>query len=161
MVRFAVFASLLALATGAQAQQAPTVLTAEHAQAIIDGCKAYASENGRSHAVAVYDAGANPVAFLRMTGNGAGAGAFAMEKAKAVAMWRFPTSGMEEAVKTTPGFADAPGVVTVAGGVPIFTADGKIFLGAAAASGEPPQEDVACVEAGIEAAGLASQRARN
>ena len=69
-------------------------------------------------------------------------------------------AGMAEAVKDVPGFADAPGVVTVGGGVPIFSADGKMFLGAAAASGEAPEDDASCVEAGIKAAGLSAQRAR-
>jgi glc operon protein GlcG len=48
--------------------------------------------------------------------------------------------------------------VTVAGGVPIYSADGKILLGAAGASGEAPEDDAACVVAGITAAGLRSSR---
>ncbi|MEZ5928659.1 MAG: heme-binding protein [Parvularculaceae bacterium] len=153
--------AVISVAAAPAFAQAPTQrLTAQSAQAIIAGCAAHAEAKGQSHAIAVYDAGANPVAFLRMEGNGAGVGAFSMEKAKAAAMWGFPTSGMAEAVKDVPGFADAPGVVTVGGGVPIFSADGKMFLGAAAASGEAPEDDASCVEAGIKAAGLSAQRAR-
>ena len=121
---------------------------------------AHSTGKGQSHAIAVYDAGGNPVATLRMEGNRAGMMAFAMEKAKAVAMWGFPTSGMEEGAKDTPGFAHAPGVVTVGGGVPIFTADGKTLIGAVGTSGEAPKDDAACAEAGIEAAGLAFARKR-
>jgi len=58
-------------------------------------------------------------------------------------------------------FANAPGVVTVAGGAPVFPADGKTFLGGAAVSGEPPEDDAACVEAGIAAAGLIHKRSRD
>lgn len=141
--------------------QTPTLkLSADTAQAIIEGCKSFALENGRSHAIAVHDAGGDPVAVLRMEGNSAGATAFSMEKANAVAMWGFATSGMENAVQDVPGFADAPGVVTVAGGVPIFSADGKTFLGAVGASGEAPEDDASCAEAGIKAAGLSPVRIR-
>ena len=62
---------------------------------------------------------------------------------------------MAEGAKGTPGFASAPHVVTVAGGVPIFSADGKTRIGAVGASGEAPEDDAACVTAGIAAAGPA------
>lgn len=144
----------------ATAQETRPVLNAASAQAIIDGCKAFGADNDLSQAIAVTDAGGNLVAFLRLDGNGAGVGAFAIEKAIAVGMWGFATAGMAEGANSFPGFAMAPGVVTVPGGVPIYSADGKTFLGGAAASGEPPEDDVACVEAGIKAAGLTHIRVR-
>jgi glc operon protein GlcG len=60
----------------------------------------------------------------------------------------------------TPGFANAPGVVTVAGGVPVWSADGKVRVGGVGASGEAPAGDAACAEAGIAAAGLRTGRTR-
>jgi uncharacterized protein GlcG (DUF336 family) len=96
----------------------------------------------------------------RMDGNAFGMMDFSLEKARAVAAWGFPTSGMEEAAKGTPGFADAPHVVTVPGGVPIFSPDGRTRLGGVGASGEAPADDAACAAAGIAAAGLKSERAR-
>jgi glc operon protein GlcG len=83
---------------------------------------------------------------------------FAIAKAQAVAAWGFPTAEMEKAAQGTPGFAFAPHVVTVPGGVPIYSTDGKVQLGAAGASGEAPADDAACVAAGIAAAGLRSAR---
>jgi uncharacterized protein GlcG (DUF336 family) len=94
-----------------------------------------------------------------MDGNGWGIQAFAEEMARAAAAWGFPTSGMVQAAELTPGFADAPAVVRVGGGVPIYDAEGRIRIGGAGASGEPPEDDEACVIAGIEAAGLRSSRA--
>lgn len=161
MKRCLMSAVLFSISAAASAQDVRPVLTAATAQSIIEGCKAHAEENGRSHAIAVYDAGGHPVAFLRMEGNGPGIGAFAMEKAKAVSLWGFATSRMETAAQNTPGFADAPGVVIVPGGAPIFSADGRYFLGGAAASGEPPLEDEACAVAGIAAAGLTHERRRD
>jgi uncharacterized protein GlcG (DUF336 family) len=61
---------------------------------------------------------------------------------------------MVEAAKGTPGFANAPHVVTVPGGVPVYSADGKVRIGAVGVSGEEPADDAECAEAGVRAAGL-------
>jgi uncharacterized protein GlcG (DUF336 family) len=151
-------ASLAAAAPAAA--QPPPLLTAPLAEAIVAGCRQHAAARRQSHAIAVVDPGGHLVAALRMDGNRSGMMEFAVEKAKAVAAWGFATAQMEEAAKGTPGFARAPGVVTVAGGVPVFSADGKILIGAVGASGEAPADDSACAEAGIRAAGLKSQRVR-
>ena len=142
-------------ATPAYAQPAPR-LDAKTAQAIVNGCAAHAAAKSQSHAIAVVDTGGQLVAALRMDGNSFGMMDFALAKAQAVAAWGFPTADMTEAAKGTPGFAFAPHVVTVGGGVPIFSADGRTRLGAAGASGEAPEDDAACVTAGIAAAGLRS-----
>jgi len=152
--------ALAAVAGPAPAQPPAPALTAPLAQAIVDGCRTHASAKSQSHAIAVVDPGGHLVAALRMDGNRAGMMDFALEKAKAVAAWGFATAQMEEAAKGTPGFARAPGVVMVGGGVPVFSADGRTLIGAAGASGEAPADDMACVEAGIKAAGLASARRR-
>ena len=148
---------LIMAASSAQAQSAAT-LDARTAQAIVNGCASHAAAKRQSHAIAVVDTGGHLVAALRMDGNGSGMMDFAIAKAEAVAAWGFPTADMAEGAKETPGFAFAPHVVTVAGGVPVFSADGKTRLGAAGASGEAPADDAACAEAGIKAAGLRSSR---
>lgn len=152
--------AVLAAAAPSNSQPPAQELTAALAEAIVEGCRAHASAKRQSHAVAVVDSGGHLIAALRMDGNRAGMMDFALEKAKAAAAWGFGTAQMEEAAKGTPGFARAPGVVTVAGGAPVFSADGRTLVGAAGASGEAPADDAACVEAGIKAAGLATQRRR-
>ena len=67
---------------------------------------------------------------------------------------------MAAAVKETPGFGNAPHVVAVPGGIPVFSADRKQFVGAVGVSGEAPVDDAACAEAGVKAAGLSSLSAR-
>lgn len=79
---------------------------------------------------------------------------FGLAKAQAVAAWGFSTAEMSDAVKGTPGFANAPHVVTVAGGVAVYSADQQTWLGAVGVSGEAPADDAACAEAGVLAAGL-------
>jgi uncharacterized protein GlcG (DUF336 family) len=155
-----ILAALSVPAAAAAQPPAATVLTASLAEAIIDGCRSHADAKRQTHAVAVVDSGGHLVAALRMDGNRSGIMDFAIDKAKAVAAWGFSTARMEESARGSPGFARAPGVVTVAGGVPVFSADGRTFIGAAGASGEAPADDSACAEAGIKAAGLRSGPAR-
>src|SRR5262245_29291903 len=97
--------------------QSPAALSHQQALRIIDGCVEHAKAKRQSHAIAVYDAGAQPLAFLRMDGNAPGIGEFATAKAAAVAHWRFSTAEMATASKNTPGFDRAPHVVIVPGGV--------------------------------------------
>ena len=156
-MRFFFFAAVALVSAPAQSQTAPR-FDAKAAQAIVSGCVAEAATKMQSHAIAVVDTGGHLVAALRMDGNGSGMMDFALVKAEAAAAWGFSTAQMAEGAKGTPGFALAPHVVTVAGGVPIFSADGKTRLGAAGASGEAPEDDAACVTAGIVAAGLRSTR---
>lgn len=146
-----------ALITGqASAQLAGVSLDPRAAQAIIAGCVVHSTGRKQSHAVAVVDAGGRLVAALRMAGNGYGIMDFALAKAEAAAAWGFGTAQMAEGARDTPGFNDAPHVVTVPGGVPLWSADGKLRIGAVGVSGESPADDAACAEAGIRAAGLRS-----
>ena len=48
------------------------------------------------------------------------------------------------------GMVERPRVVTFGGGVPIF--EGDILIGAVGVSGVSEEEDIACAQAGIEAA---------
>jgi uncharacterized protein GlcG (DUF336 family) len=142
------------VATPGVAQQ----LDARSAEAIVHGCATHAIARKQSHAIVVVDTGGHIAAALRMDGNGSGVFDFAQAKAQAAAAWGFSTAQMAEAAKGTPGFANAPHVVIVPGGVPVFSADGKVRIGAIGVSGEAPADDAACAEAGIKAAGLRSGR---
>jgi glc operon protein GlcG len=144
---------MLAFAAPAQSQ-ASAVLDERLAQAIVAGCAAHAKSKMQSEAIAVVDPGGHLVAALRMDGNPSGIVDFALVKAEAAAAWGFSTAQMAEAAKGTPGFAAAPHVVTVAGGVPVWSADGKVRIGAVGVSGEAPADDAECAEAGVRAAGL-------
>jgi uncharacterized protein GlcG (DUF336 family) len=134
--------------------QIQTSIDARIAQAIIAGCVAQATPKMQSHAIVVVDTGGHLIAALRMDGNSSGILDFAAAKAEAAAAWGFSTAQMVESAKGTPGFANAPHVVTVAGGVPVYSADGGARIGAVGVSGEAPEDDAACAEAGIRAAGL-------
>ena len=126
---------------------------------IVAGCATHAQAKRQSHAIAVVDDGGRLLAFRRMDGNAYGIGDFARAKAEASAAWRARTSQLTKGASETPGFAQAPAVVVVPGGVPVFGADGA-FLGAVGVSGEAPADDEACADAGIAAAGLLGARPR-
>lgn len=130
------------------------MLDARSAEAVVQGCVAQSTPKMQSHAIVVVDNGGHVVAALRMDANASGIYDFALAKAQAAAAWGFSTAQMVEAAKGTPGFASAPHVVTVPGGVPVYSADGKARLGAVGVSGEAPAEDAACAEAGVRSAGL-------
>ena len=149
--------STLVFAAAASAQTAPT-LDARAAQAIIQGCVAHSTAKKQSHAIVVVDTGGHVVAALRMDGNASGIFDFALSKAAAAAAWGFSTAQMLESARGTPGFERAPGIVIVPGGIPLFSADGKVRIGAVGVSGEAPADDAACAEAGVRAAGLRSTR---
>jgi len=149
--------ALAALTVPVQAQTSQ-MLDARAAEAIVHGCAAHAIAKKQSEAIVVVDTGGHIVAALRMDGNGSGIFDFALAKAEAAAAWGFSTAQMAENAKGTPGFAHAPHVVTVPGGVPVFSADGKVRIGAVGVSGEAPADDAECAEAGIKAAGLRASR---
>lgn len=137
---------------------AAAALSDAQAGAIVAGCAAHAQARRQSHAIAVVDPGGRLLAFRRMDGNVFGIGDFAQAKAQAAAAWQARTSALAQGARETPGFGEAPHVVTVAGGVPAYAADGT-FLGAVGVSGEAPADDEACAVAGIAAAGLRDGRA--
>ena len=153
-MRTLAFAVLIASLPKSAVAQVEGSIGGKAAQAIVAGCVAQATARMQSHAIAVVDSGGKVVAALRMDGNGSGIFDFALAKAEAAAAWGFSTAQMEASAKETPGFAGAPHVVTVPGGVPVYSADGKARIGAVGVSGEAPADDAACAEAGVHAAGL-------
>ena len=151
MRRGALIAALFASAAGAQ--PAPG-LNAQAAQAIIAGCLAHATAHKNQQAVVVVDRGGRVIASLRMDGAGFGKMDFAEAKAVAAAAWGCGTGGQAEGAKEFPGFARAPFVQTVPGGLAVLAADGSMRVGAVGVSGAAPADDVACAQAGVRAAGL-------
>jgi glc operon protein GlcG len=153
-MRRAILATVL-IGTAAAAQW-QSVLDARTAQAIIAGCTAHSSAKHQSEAIVVVDTGGHVIAALRMDGNSSGIFDFALQKAEAAAAWGFSTAQMADSAKGTPGFASAPHVVTVPGGLPVWSADGKLRMGAVGVSGEAPADDAECAAAGLNAARLRS-----
>ena len=154
----ALLAALSLSAPAAQAQELRPVLNAASAQTIVATCAALAAERGWKVSIAVQDNGANPAAFLRMDGTSLATVEIAQWKAGAAAAWGWQTKQMVERVATNPSFAFAPRVSTFEGGVPVYSADGKVLLGGVGVSGAASADDAACARAGIAKAGLSDTR---
>lgn len=146
-------ATTLCMASVATAQTARPALDYASAATIRDTCLAWAKEHGQKIAIVVLDPRAMPVTLAHMDGVSTAGGEIAQWKAVSAAKFGRPTA--EFVAMTVP--SGMPSVAAIAGGVPIYTADG-VLLGGAGVSGAKPAEDVACAAAGIEAAGLKPAR---
>lgn len=137
------------------AAELSTGINLELAQKIAVGCQMEAQKHGWKMSVTVVDAGANKVYFQRMDGAYIASADISSFKAETAAKMQLPTSALEEFSfgkdrkgGPAPGLANLPGVVTIAGGLPIKST--KAFLGAVGVSGGFPHEDEACAQAGLE-----------
>jgi uncharacterized protein GlcG (DUF336 family) len=117
-----------------------------------------ATERQWTVSIAVLDHGGNLAAFLRMDRTNLSSVDVAQWKANAAAKWGMATKQMVDRLSATPGFAHAPNTATLEGGVPVFSADGKVLLGGVGVSGAASADDAACARAGIARAGLSDAR---
>jgi uncharacterized protein GlcG (DUF336 family) len=137
-----------ALAMPAEAQTARPMLDYATAAKMRDACVAYARGHRTSVAIAIYDDEGRLVTYDVMDGAVNIAGELAQWKAKAAVGYRVATADMAKW-----GAAGVPGVATLPGGVPFFTADGTA-LGAIGVSGGSQGSDLPCAQAAVVAAGL-------
>lgn len=152
MRRILISAALVALATGAYAQDkrpeyGPAV-NAAVAKKIAGGVIAECQKNGWNVAVAVVDTHGSLVYFERMDNTQTASMDIAIGKAKAAATYRRTTRVFMDAInKGGPATATLPGVFASPGGVPIMV-DGKV-TGAVGVSGVTGDQDEQCAKAGI------------
>lgn len=145
-------ACLVAITTAAPAQEMKPVLGYATAAKMRDACLAFAEKNQLGVSIAVHDEAGRLLAFAKMDGASTAVSDVAMWKSKSAATYRFASA--DTARWNIP---NAPNISTAGGGVAVFTADGQP-LGAIGVSGAQTEDDIACAEAGIAAAGLRSSR---
>lgn len=144
-IALALTGSLFTATVSAQEMQAQ--LTLESAATIRDGCLSHAAENDLVIAIAVFDNRGMLVTYAAMDGIAAAIPEVAMWKGRSAAKYRFPTS------VTADWGGDAPDIAVWEGGLPIYMEDGSP-LGGVGVSGAASSDDVACIMAGVQAAGL-------
>ena len=129
------------------------VLTLEVAKVIARECEARQIEIKHPPvSIAIFDQGGNLVLFHRMMGSSLGAVAVALEKGKTAANFPVSTKQWEAATygdKGSPGIAFLPNITTIAGGIPIVSAQG-VHLGGIGVSGSSSDDDEACAMAGLD-----------
>jgi uncharacterized protein GlcG (DUF336 family) len=128
------------------------VLSYASAAKIRDGCLAFAEAKKLNVSMAVHDEAGRLLTFAKMDGASTAVADLAIWKSKSAATFRFASADTAKWNIPT-----APGIASAGGGVPIFTTDG-VALGAIGVSGAQTEDDIACAEKGIQAAGLRSAR---
>ncbi|RFN58614.1 GlcG/HbpS family heme-binding protein [Marixanthomonas ophiurae] len=126
----------------------------EQAEKMIAAAKAKAKEIDTKMNISVVDAGANPVAFVRMDGAWLGSADIALKKAKTARF--FDMNSGEIGKLSQPGESlfniehSNGGLITFPGGIPVTNNDGTI-IGAIGVSGSTVEDDHTVAKAGAEA----------
>ncbi len=129
-------------------------ITLEQAEAAIQAAKGKASDIGTLMNIALVDAGANLVAFVRMDGAWLGSLDIAQKKARTARYFDMPTG--EIGNLSQPGGPlfniehSNGGLITFPGGIPIKNASGDI-IGAIGVSGSSVENDHTVAQAGVDA----------
>ncbi|WP_426059313.1 GlcG/HbpS family heme-binding protein [Hymenobacter sp. B1770] len=125
--------------------QAQTALEAAHQKAV---------EMNVKMNIAVVDAGANLVAFIRMDDAWLGSLDISIKKAKTARFFDMPTGaigGLSQPGGSLFGIEHSNGgLITFPGGIPI-KGDGGLVMGAIGVSGSTVEDDHAVAEAGVQA----------
>lgn len=117
---------------------------------MVAAAEAEAKKHNWTLAIAIVDASGNLILFHRMDDVQIGSVEIAIEKARTAALIRRPTQAVADALKNgNQGVLSIPGIVAVAGGVPI-TVDGKV-IGAVGCSGMASDQDATVAQAGVGA----------
>lgn len=115
-----------------------------HAKQLIAAAEKEAKSRGWAMNIAVYDSGANLVAFERMDGAQLGSIAIAQHKARAAIKYRRETKAFEAGVQN--GFAylaTLDDVVASRGGIPLIQ-NGKIIGSIGCSGGTGSQDEASC-----------------
>ena len=148
--------AIAALALGSatatlQAQTLKPSLSLATAKKIAQGCEDRARKEGWNLNIAIVDEGGNLKHFTSMDNAFLATARIAQLKAATSVGLPFPTRQVREAVKGAQGLEHTPGLILVAGGLPIRMADGKL-LGAIGVSGASEDQDELCAQAGLDGA---------
>ena len=154
VVRAALAATFVAIASGAAAQQMPlpygAPISLDNAKKLAAGAAAEARKNNWGMAIAVTDPAGTLVYFEKMDGTQTGSINIAIGKARSAAIFKRPTKVFQDLLAKGPDFTfllGLEGAVVVQGGIPIVM-NGQI-VGAMGASGGTGPQDVQVVEAGL------------
>jgi uncharacterized protein GlcG (DUF336 family) len=125
-------------------------ITYERAQQALNAAVAEAQKRGWKFNVAVYDSGANLVAFARMTGAQIGSIAIAEHKARAAVKFRRETKAFEAGIQAGNNYLmTLDDVIGSRGGIPLM--DGGQMIGAIGCSGGTGSQDEVACRAGADA----------
>ncbi|MBO0359055.1 heme-binding protein [Hymenobacter sp. BT186] len=129
-------------------------ITLKQAQQAVAAAHEKALEMGVKMNIAVVDAGANLVAFIRMDDAWLGSLDISIKKAKTARFFDMPTGaigGLSQPGGSLFGIEHSNGgLITFPGGIPLKNSEGQVF-GAIGVSGDTVENDHAVAEAGVQA----------
>lgn len=145
-----VFCAVNVLAQGASPYGLPISL--ENAKKAAAAAVAEARKNNWTMAIAVVDPSGTLVYYEKMDNTQIGSANFAIDKARSATLFKRPTKAFQDSL--TAGNAGLPvlavaGATPVEGGIPLVM-DGHI-IGAIGVSGDSPEHDGQCAQAGANA----------
>ena len=140
------------LAGGATAQPLPDhpALARDAVRVLTEAAEAEAVANGWNVVVVVLDAGAHPLALVRMDGVILGSLEVAQRKARTAALYRVPTKVFADRLAAGDhAVLSFPDVIPLDGGLPVVV--GGAVVGAIGVSGVRASEDAQIAQAGVDA----------
>jgi len=146
----ALAALVASLAGPASALELRPVLSLELAKKMAAACEAKAKTEGWKMNITIVDTGGNLKYFLRQDDAFLKSIEISQLKAATSAGLPFPTKTVGEVVKTLPGLAFVPGIISFEGGLPIITAGG-FQIGAIGVSGGTAEQDGVCAQDSMDA----------
>ena len=151
--RLAAAAAMAAGIASAQVPQYGPNVTLEQAKKAIAAAEAEARKNNFAMAIAVVDTAGTLVSYQKIDNTQTASAIIAIDKAVSAAWYRRPTKVFQDEVaRAGDGLRvqSFPRASTAEGGVPIYTADGKI-IGGIGASGGSGAQDGQVAKAGADA----------
>ena len=142
--KFFLSLAVAALTTTAQAETRD-IITYESAASAVQACADMAREKGWNLSIVVVDRGDHVIASARMTDALSASCTGANLKASSALAWNMPTRDIETFISDKPEFRAFPGLLTIAGGVPVKSSSGSP-VGAIGVAGSSPDNDAACAE---------------
>ncbi|SDQ95553.1 heme-binding protein [Pseudovibrio sp. Tun.PSC04-5.I4] len=116
----------------------------------MSACVALAKENGWNMSIVILDRGEDIVASARMDEALPASYLGATLKAETSLSWGMPTEKVNEVLEQAPVYKQFPGIVGIAGGMPIIVGE-KSLVGAIGVAGSSMDNDSACAKAAIAA----------
>ncbi|WP_208991861.1 heme-binding protein [Pseudovibrio sp. Ad37] len=142
----------MALAASAATAQDHTrpYLSLDAAGKGVSVCVALAKDNGWNMSIVILDRGEDVVASARMDEALPASYKGATLKANTSLSWGMPTEQVNEVLEKAPVFKQFPGILGIAGGLPIIVGESAL-VGAIGVAGSSMENDATCAKAAVEA----------
>lgn len=142
--------SLSAISSVLAADAMRPYLPTDQAMKAVQACMNKAQAEKWQMSIVVLDRGENVLASARMDQALPASYKGATLKAQTSLSWGMATDDVNNVMTKMPVFKQFPGILGIAGGLPIQTKDQKNLIGSIGVAGSSPDNDKACAQAAID-----------